>query len=143
MLIIAQRINASRKYIAQAIASRNAVLIQNEAKAAGVPLDQLYIDPLVYPLATNPESALATLNAIEGIMKTFPGVHTTCGLTNVSHGLPNRKLVNRTFLVAAVARGLDFGDPGPHRQTPLRGTSGGAHRHGKGRLLHGLHRRLP
>jgi 5-methyltetrahydrofolate corrinoid/iron sulfur protein methyltransferase len=50
---------------------------------------------------------LATLNAIEKIMKEFPDVHTTCGLTNVSYGLPNRKLVNRTFLVAAIGRGLD------------------------------------
>lgn len=76
-------------------------------KATGIPLDDLYIDPLVYPLATNDQSALATLDAIERIMKEFPGVHTTCGLTNVSYGLPNRKLVNRTFLVSAVARGLD------------------------------------
>jgi 5-methyltetrahydrofolate--homocysteine methyltransferase len=50
---------------------------------------------------------LATLGAIEQIMKQFPGVHTTCGLTNVSYGLPNRKLVNRTFLVAAIVRGLE------------------------------------
>jgi 5-methyltetrahydrofolate--homocysteine methyltransferase len=76
-------------------------------KATGIPLDDLYIDPLVYPLATNDQSALATLDAIEKIMKEFPGVHTTCGLTNVSYGLPNRKLVNRTFLVSAIARGLD------------------------------------
>jgi cobalamin-dependent methionine synthase I len=75
--------------------------------ASGVPLDDLYIDPLVYPLATNTESPLATLDAIEQIMKQFPGVHTTCGLTNISYGLPNRRLVNRSFLVAAVVRGLD------------------------------------
>ena len=74
---------------------------------AGIPLDDLFIDPLVYPLATNTQSATATLEAIERIMKAFPGVHTTCGLTNVSHGLPSRKLINRTFLVAAVTRGLD------------------------------------
>jgi 5-methyltetrahydrofolate--homocysteine methyltransferase len=82
-------------------------LLVEKVSAAGVPLDHLYIDPLVYPLATNPQSATATLDAIEGIMKAFPGVHTTCGLTNVSHGLPSRKLVNRTFLTAAIARGLD------------------------------------
>jgi 5-methyltetrahydrofolate--homocysteine methyltransferase len=79
----------------------------NKVRAAGIPLDDLYIDPLVYPLATNEKSALATLDAIEQIMKQFSGVHTTCGLTNVSYGLPNRRLVNRTFLVAAIARGLD------------------------------------
>jgi 5-methyltetrahydrofolate--homocysteine methyltransferase len=78
-----------------------------KVKAAGIPLDDLYIDPLVYPLATNDQSALATLEAFEKIMKQFPGVHTTCGLTNVSYGLPDRKLVNRIFLVSAVARGLD------------------------------------
>jgi 5-methyltetrahydrofolate--homocysteine methyltransferase len=78
-----------------------------KVKGVGIPLDNLYIDPLVYPLATNDQSALATLNAIERIMREFPGVHTTCGLTNVSYGLPNRKLVNRTFLVAAIGRGLD------------------------------------
>jgi 5-methyltetrahydrofolate--homocysteine methyltransferase len=78
-----------------------------KVKAVGIPLDNLYIDPLVYPLATNDQSALATLDAIDKIMKEFPGVHTICGLTNVSYGLPNRKLVNRTFLVMAIARGLD------------------------------------
>ncbi|MCP4668596.1 MAG: dihydropteroate synthase [Deltaproteobacteria bacterium] len=74
---------------------------------AGIPLDDLYIDPLVYPLATNPTSALATLDAIERIMQEFSGVHTICGLTNVSYGMPNRKLVNRTFLVSAITRNLD------------------------------------
>ena len=70
-------------------------------------LDDLYIDPLVYPVATNTDSATATLEAIRRIMNEFPGVHTTMGLTNVSHGLPSRKLVNRTFLVAAITSGLD------------------------------------
>jgi 5-methyltetrahydrofolate--homocysteine methyltransferase len=78
-----------------------------KVKAANIALDDLYIDPLVYPLATNDQSALATLDAIEQIMRQFQGVHTICGLTNVSYGLPNRKLVNRTFLVTAIARGLD------------------------------------
>jgi 5-methyltetrahydrofolate corrinoid/iron sulfur protein methyltransferase len=59
------------------------------------------------PIATNDSSALAVLDVIEQIMKQFPGVHTTCGLTNVSYGLPNKMLVNRTFLMAAIARGLD------------------------------------
>ncbi len=76
-------------------------------KEAGIPLDDLYIDPLVYPLGTGATSAQSTLEAIELIMKEFPGVHTTCGLTNVSHGLPSRKLVNRTFLTACIIRGLD------------------------------------
>jgi cobalamin-dependent methionine synthase I len=74
---------------------------------AGVPLDDIHIDPLVYPLSTNPQSAGATLEAIRSIMKEFPGVHTVCGLTNVSYGLPARKLINRAFLAAAITMGLD------------------------------------
>ncbi|RLB27611.1 MAG: methyltetrahydrofolate cobalamin methyltransferase [Deltaproteobacteria bacterium] len=81
-------------------------LVEN-VTAEGIDIDDLYIDPLVYPLSTDTHSAVATLEAIQSIMKEFPGLHTTCGLTNVSYGLPNRKLVNRTFLVSAVARGLD------------------------------------
>ena len=54
--------------------------------AAGIPLDDLYIDPLVYPLSTNIQSATETLKAIERIMNEFPGIHTTCGLTNISYG---------------------------------------------------------
>ena len=74
---------------------------------AGVALDDIYVDPLVFPLGTDSSSAQATIDAIGMIMQRFPGVHTICGLTNVSHGLPARKLVNRTFLVAAMGRGMD------------------------------------
>ncbi len=74
---------------------------------AGVALDDIFVDPLVFPLGTDSGSALATIEAIGEIMRRYPGVHTICGLTNVSHGLPARKLVNRTFLVAAMGRGMD------------------------------------
>ncbi len=73
----------------------------------GIPIGDIYIDPLVFPLATDPASGAATLSAIAGIMQGYPGVHTICGLTNVSYGLPARKLLNRTFLVAAIGYGLD------------------------------------
>ncbi len=75
--------------------------------SCGIDIDALYIDPLVFPVGADSNSVLATLDAIEEIMKQYDGVHTVCGLTNVSHGLPNRKLVNRTFLAEAIARGLD------------------------------------
>lgn len=75
--------------------------------AWGVPLEHLYIDPLVFPLSANPLSGLATLESIERIMTLFPGVHTVCGMSNVSYGLPLRKLVNRSFLVACICHGLD------------------------------------
>ncbi len=74
---------------------------------AGMPLDDIYVDPLVFPVGTDSASGLATVTAMREIMARYPGVHTICGLTNVSHGLPARKLINRTFLAGAIANGMD------------------------------------
>ena len=73
----------------------------------GMVLDDIYVDPLVFPVGTDSTSALATVTAMREIMARFPGVHTICGLTNVSHGLPARKLINRSFLAGAIANGMD------------------------------------
>lgn len=75
--------------------------------AGGIALGDIYVDPLVFPVATDSGAGAAAIAAIGGIMRSFPGVHTICGLTNVSHGLPARKLLNRSFLVAAMSVGLD------------------------------------
>ncbi len=73
----------------------------------GIAPGDIFIDPLIYPVATDTQSAVAALGAIREITLQIPEVHTICGLTNVSYGLPVRKLINRTFLVAAMAQGLD------------------------------------
>jgi Methionine synthase I, cobalamin-binding domain len=40
-------------------------------------------------------------------MHQFPGIHTVCGLSNISYGLPERMLLNRIFMVMAITKGLD------------------------------------
>ena len=77
-------------------------LLQNN-----VALPNIYVDPLVQPVSTNIRFGVEFLNAIEKIMATFKGVHTLCGLSNVSFGLPNRKLLNQTFMSMAITKGLD------------------------------------
>jgi 5-methyltetrahydrofolate--homocysteine methyltransferase len=72
-----------------------------------VPIGHIYVDPLVQPIATNNKFGAAFLDAVEAIMTTFPGVHTICGLSNISYGLPGRQLMNQTFAIMAIARGLD------------------------------------
>ncbi len=73
----------------------------------GVPIENIHVDPLVQPVATNHAFGVEFLQAIERITRTFQGVHTMCGLSNISFGLPERKLINQTFMVMAIARGLD------------------------------------
>lgn len=99
----------SEKGMANTISEKVGIARQTVAVLTkeGVALDDIYIDPLIYPIATDTRSAVAAMGAISEIGQLFPGVHTICGLTNVSFGLPVRKLINRTFLVAAMAHGLD------------------------------------
>lgn len=73
----------------------------------GVALADIYVDPLVQPVATNNAFGGEFLQAIERITRTFPGVHTMCGLSNISFGLPERKFLNQAFMVMAIAKGLD------------------------------------
>ena len=72
-----------------------------------VKLENIFVDPLVQPISVNNDFGLAFLDAVEQIMKQFPGIHTACGLSNISFGLPVRKFLNQTFMVMAIAKGLD------------------------------------
>jgi cobalamin-dependent methionine synthase I len=77
-------------------------LVQNNVK-----IENIYVDPLVQPVATDTRFGVEFLKAIEQIMTTFKGIHTLCGLSNISYGLPERKFINQTFMIMAIAKGLD------------------------------------
>lgn len=76
---------------------------------AGVPLDDIYVDPLTFPIGTGSDVGLAMLDIIQKIMTDFPGVHTIAGLSNISHGMPGRKFLNEAITLLAMDRGLDAG----------------------------------
>lgn len=73
----------------------------------GISLDDIYFDPLVRPLATSPSSVVGTLELMRTLESVFPGLHFVSGLSNVSYGLPERRLLNRAFVVLSIACGLD------------------------------------
>lgn len=79
----------------------------NSLVKSNIPLENIYVDPLVQPVATNSRFGVEFLDAVEKIMTTFKGIHTMCGLSNISYGLPERKFMNQAFMVMAIARGLD------------------------------------
>ena len=81
-------------------------LIESMTKE-GVKLEDIYIDPMVRPVGTGSHYGVVALETINKVMTEFPGIHTTCGLSNVSFGLPARKLINQAFLIMAIAAGLD------------------------------------
>jgi 5-methyltetrahydrofolate--homocysteine methyltransferase len=73
---------------------------------AGIPREHLYVDPLVRPVSTNPEQVAEVLATIRRIRADGGGAQTTCGLSNISFGLPKRRHLNRTFLAMAAGAGL-------------------------------------
>ena len=74
--------------------------------AEGVPLERIYVDPLIQPVSVDTNMGIAALGAISRIMESFPGVNTICGLSNISFGLPERHLINRNFLALCMSHGL-------------------------------------
>ena len=73
----------------------------------GVKMEQIFFDPLVIPVSVDSNQGLVTLKTIEEIKSRYPDARTVVGLSNISYGLPNRKLVNRSFLLMAAYAGLD------------------------------------
>lgn len=76
-------------------------------RRAGIAEDRIFVDPLVMTIATDTTCANTALATMRAVRAEFPALHLTSGLSNVSFGLPARALVNRTFLVLAMAAGLD------------------------------------
>jgi cobalamin-dependent methionine synthase I len=73
----------------------------------GVEPDHIFVDPLIRPVSTNPDYGMGALGVVAKITERHPQVHKTCGLSNVSYGLPRRKLLNQVFVAMAIAKGLD------------------------------------
>lgn len=74
---------------------------------AGIDLSNVFLDPLVKPVSVNTSYGNEVLNTLDEIHKRYKGIHTTCGLSNVSFGLPERKILNQAFFVMCVAKGMD------------------------------------
>jgi len=75
--------------------------------AAGLPAGDMWFDPLVMTISADSTAALVTMGTLSMIKEQLPGVHTTGGLSNVSFGLPNRPLLNRTFVAMCAGLGID------------------------------------
>lgn len=80
--------------------------IKDTAAAYGIPEEDLLIDCLVLTASAQQSQVKETLTAIR-MVKSELGLKTVLGVSNVSFGLPDRELINATFLAAALGAGLD------------------------------------
>jgi len=88
------------------IISRADKLVEELTKI-GLATSDIYVDPLVQPISTDSGKGVMVLNATRGIKARYPDIHITGGLSNISYGLPQRKIINRTFITLMMAAGMD------------------------------------
>lgn len=87
--------------------AENAFALIDKCMKCGFHEGDIYIDVLAQSVATDSTAARVCLDTIRLIRKENRNVHLTCGLSNISFGLPGRSAVNSGFLISAVTAGLD------------------------------------
>ena len=88
----------------------NAAQMIEAAQAKGLALSDLHLDPLIFPVSVDHTYGLDVLESIRRLRADYgPEIHITGGFSNVSFGIPGRKLINNVFVVLAVEAGADSG----------------------------------
>ncbi len=76
----------------------------------GLPAEELFVDPLVIPIGVDPMAGQAYLDAVSTIRERFgEEIHITGGVSNISFGLPARRIISDTFLDLCAQAGQDSG----------------------------------
>ncbi len=89
-------------------------------RKGGLPDEKLFVDPLVMAISTGTENGNITLETCRKLLEEFPKVHLTCGLSNISFGMPLRPMLNQAFMVLAIQAGMDSAIINPEERE-LRG----------------------
>lgn len=80
------------------------------AQAHGLTLSDLHVDPLVIPIGADPDAGAGYLEAVRQLRERYgPDLHITGGVSNVSFGMPARRLISDVFLDLCVQAGQDSG----------------------------------
>lgn len=77
----------------------------DEAAKYDIPPEDILIDPLALTVSADHLAARVTLDSVQ-LIRDELGVNMSLGASNVSFGLPDRKIINTTYLALAISRGL-------------------------------------
>lgn len=97
----------------------NAARMIEAAGGKGFAPGDVYVDPLVFPVSVDGRYGRHCLDAILALRAAFgAAIHITGGMSNVSFGLPARRLLNEAFALLAVEAGADGGIMDPVASPP-------------------------
>jgi 5-methyltetrahydrofolate--homocysteine methyltransferase len=89
---------------------QNLESIYGRLLAAGFAEQDIHFDPLVFPISTDGENGIRFLDTVEAIRARFgKHVHIVAGLSNISFGMPKRKLINQVYTWLCCEAGGDGG----------------------------------
>jgi 5-methyltetrahydrofolate corrinoid/iron sulfur protein methyltransferase len=79
----------------------------------GIALEKLYLDPMIEPLSVRSDGGMMSVHTLLGLKRQLPEIKTIISLSGISFGLPERKLLHRSFMPMLMYAGLDavFLDP--------------------------------
>ena len=89
-------------------------IIQKRAYEIGMRKEDIVVDGLVATVGANKTAATETLETIRYCYEN--GLATSCGLSNISFGLPERSYVNTAFLTMAIREGLTMAIANPSQE---------------------------
>jgi len=81
--------------------------IVEKAQKFDIGVERIHIDPVVTALAADNQSLLNFAETVKEVKKLYPAIKVTSGLSNISFGLPLRKVINQHFYVLATYAGMD------------------------------------
>ncbi len=81
--------------------------IMKRAMEIGIPKEDIFIDCLTLTASAEQANVMKTVEALHRV-KTELGLKTVLGVSNISFGLPNRELINCSFLQMCLTNGLDL-----------------------------------
>jgi len=88
----------------------NAAKMVDQCRDRNISFDRIHIDPLLFPISVDQTFGNHYLEAVRLMRMEFGGeIRITGGLSNVSFGLPSRRLINDTFIRLAIDAGVDSG----------------------------------
>ena len=88
---------------------KNAEKLVEKIVAKGKRVDEIIVDPCFLPVSADQTAGLRVIDAIAAIHAKWPEIHIGGGCSNISFGLPKRKMVNFALLSQAIYHGMDAG----------------------------------
>lgn len=97
--------------------------IVERAADFGIPAHDIVVDPLVMPIGAMGTAGQQVFKLVHRLRNEL-GVNTTCGLSNISFGLPHRHGINAAFIPMVIASGMTSAIMNPCRPAEMEAVHG-------------------